>query len=218
MYRTSLTLASCTRRPAPPATCHPSTSRPAESMLLPRMSMSVPARPIGPMRNPATDIGSLLTTWIPPIAHRQRSMATTDRPTPRVRSMSTARRPTPSVTTLNSATTRRTTTMNMRRGRRCRCPTVHACGHDATMAMADGLTAIEVALSPDGWAERKRYPSCPFGTGLICRGPSSIRPAKVMGFVSLYPSYKKKKCVWGSEYGWKPSPATCWSLAPARPG
>ena len=53
-------------------------------------------------RNPATDIGSRLTAWTLPTAHRRRSMATTDRPTPRGRSMSTVRPPIPSVTTLRA--------------------------------------------------------------------------------------------------------------------
>ena len=52
---------SCTRRPARPATCHPSTWRPAESTRLPQMSTCVRDRPIGLTRNPVTDIGSRLT-------------------------------------------------------------------------------------------------------------------------------------------------------------
>ena len=44
-----------------------------------------------------------------------------------------------------SAIPRRNTTMNMRRGRRCPCPTVHARGHDATTATAGGPIAIEAA-------------------------------------------------------------------------
>ena len=52
----------------------------------------------------------------------------------------------PSVTTLSlttpgSATPRRNTTMNMRRGRRCPCPTVR--GRDASTTMAGRPTAIE---------------------------------------------------------------------------
>ena len=93
---------SCTRRPVRPATCHPSTWRPAESTRLPPTSTCVPDQPIGLTRNPATDIGSPLT-WTPHTAHRQRSMASTDRPTPRSRSMSTARPPIPSVTTLRAS-------------------------------------------------------------------------------------------------------------------
>ena len=98
-----------------------------------------------PTRNPVTDIGNPPITERPPLhtAHRQRSMASTDPPTPRSRSMSTARPLIPSVTTRASATPRRNTTMNMRRGRRCPCPTVR--GRDATTAMAGRPTAIKTA-------------------------------------------------------------------------
>ena len=102
MYRTSLTLACCILYSAAGAASDLSSVYVAPGgIYAPAANVYVvPAKPIGPMRNPATDIGSPLTTWTPPTAHRQRSMATTDRPTPRVRSMSTARRPIPSVTTL----------------------------------------------------------------------------------------------------------------------
>ena len=67
-HRSRWPLSSCTRRPARPATCHPSTWRPAESTRLPRTSTCVRDRPIGLTRNPVTDIGSPLT-WTP-IAYR----------------------------------------------------------------------------------------------------------------------------------------------------
>ena len=56
-----------------------------------------------------------------------------------------------------SATTRRNTTMrrNMRRGRRCPCPTVR--GHDASTTMAGRRTAIKAAVLRMGGAQR--YPS-----------------------------------------------------------
>ena len=102
--------------------------------------------------------------------HRHRSMASTDRPTPRSRSMSTARPPIPSVTTLPSVTTpgsatpRRNTIMrrNMRRGRRCPCPTVR--GHDASTTMAGRPTAIK-ARTYNGWSAA--IPIAPPRAGLM---------------------------------------------------
>jgi len=41
--------------------------------------------------------------------------------------------------------------MNMRRGRRCPCPTACGRGHDATTAMAGGRTAIEACRM--GWSD-----------------------------------------------------------------
>jgi hypothetical protein len=63
------------------------------------------------------------------------------------RSMSTARTAYPERYYAESATPRRNTTMNMRRGRRCPCPTARERGHDATTAMAGGRTAIEARVT-----------------------------------------------------------------------
>ena len=70
------------------------------------------------------------------IVRRHRSMASTDRPTPRSRSMSNAHQPIPSATTLRSRTTRRNATM--RRGRLCPCPTVRGRDASSTTAMVAG--------------------------------------------------------------------------------
>ena len=71
-------------------------------------SANVYVRP-GPAHRPYAEPGygyrQPSTGWILHTAHRQRSMASTERPTPRSRSMSTARPPIPSVTTPGSATT-----------------------------------------------------------------------------------------------------------------
>ncbi len=106
---------------------------------LPRTSMCVRDRPIGNRltQNPVTDIGSpLMRRRAQHIVHRHRSMASTDRPTPRSRSMSNAHPPIRSVTTLRSGTTRRNATM--RRGRLCPCPTVRGRDASSTTAMAAG--------------------------------------------------------------------------------
>ena len=136
------------------------------------------------------------------IAHRHRSMASTDRPTPRSRPMSNARPSIPSVTTRRSvttlpsvlrsdttvriATTRRNATMrwNTRRGRLCPCPTVRA--RDATTAMAGGSPAIKAA----GIARVR----CDCGDnrrmGGAQRYPSPFRARDRWVSLSLYPSYE----------------------------
>ena len=126
-----------------------------------RTSMCVRHRPIGNSltRSPVTDISGLLMVMgrALPIAHLHRSMASTDRPTPRNQPMSNARpsirsdttrrsvATLPIVTTVRIVTTRRNATMrwNTRRGRLCPYPTVRA--RDATTAMAGGSPAIKAA-------------------------------------------------------------------------
>ena len=170
MYRSSLTLAFVVLYSAAGAASDLSSVYVAPGGIY-APSANVYVRP-GPAHRPYAEPGYGYRQpsygWIPHTAHRHRSMATTDRPTPRSRSMSTARPPIPSVTTLPSVTTpgsatpRRNTTMNMRRGRRCPCPTVR--GHDASTTMAGRPTAIK-ARTYNGWSAA--IPIAPPRAGLM---------------------------------------------------
>jgi hypothetical protein len=194
-----------------------------------RTFMCVPDRLIGLTRNRVTDIGSLPTGRI---VHRHRFMASTGRPTRPGRSTSTARPPIPSaptrlsVTTPASATPRRNTTMNTRRGRRCPCLTARV--HDATTATAGGPTAIKAGRTRDGWSASSAVAPRARAEAIPILSPRT----RLTGFALALPILRtdldqdagwversnREKLRSGSENRWKPSPATCWSLAPARPG
>jgi hypothetical protein len=139
MYRSSLTLAllrPVTRAAGAASDCHPSTCARRNST---RPSANVYVRP-GQTHRPYAEpgYGYRQPSYVDP-AYRAPAAVYGDYGPPYAaqpvyvdRTPAYPERTTlPSVTTPESAIPRRNTTMNMRRGRRCPCPTVHARGHDA---------------------------------------------------------------------------------------
>ena len=186
---------SCTRRPARPATCHPSTWRPAESTRLPPTSMCVPDRTHRPYaepgygyRQPSYGVGSRLPrtgSGLWRVRTGLRRAAGLCRPRARLSRAYYAR-------AYYARERYYAQEYDYEYAPRPPLPVPYrrARGHDATTAMAGGPTAIEVGSACCVWmGGAQRYPS--LGAAIdVARRSTIVAFAEMMG--SLYPSYRRK--------------------------